>query len=249
MGLKRNDLIPVSCGVVVVLSALLYVYSAYVDHRMIQIDSFIYKGKRVKLIESSYNCGFRHRRMTERCLEMAIAKIWLEKNKEDVIEIGAVSPYYFQNLTHDVCDPADKHERVNLKTSMFNLDLKDKNVLSISTIEHIGMGEYGIPINKNESAVSALKKILRESRKCLITFPVGRNKELDLYVFENTFSKPVTVSFFVRKLNNSFFEGARDNPFKGIEDNLFMETKDINLVKRATYGPVGANAVVVIEKE
>lgn len=233
MSLKRKDLIPVSCGIVAILVALFYGYNMFTEYRMAQIDSFIYKGRKVKLVESSYNCGFRPYRMSERCLEMAIAKIWLDQNKENVIEIGAVTPYYFQNLTHDVCDPADRHNRVNLKTSMFDLDLKNKNILSISTIEHIGTGEYGIPINKNESAVLALKKILNESNKCLVTFPIGANKDLEQYVFENEFSKSTKVSFFVRN--------SRDNDFK--------ETKNINLVKRATYGPVGANAVVVIEKE
>lgn len=116
---------------------------------------------------------------------------------------------------------------------MFNLDLRNKNVLSISTIEHIGTGEYGISIKEGESAVLALKKILNESKKCLITFPIGVNKDLEQYVFQNKFSESVTISFFVRNSN----------------DNDFKETKDINLVKRTKYGSVGANAVVVIEKE
>lgn len=83
--------------------------------------------------------------MTERCLEIAIAKIWLKKNAKNIIEIGAVTLYYFK-IIHDVCDPADSHQNVNLKTSMFDIDLVGKNVLSISTIEHIGIGDYGVPI-------------------------------------------------------------------------------------------------------
>lgn len=233
MRFGKKDIIPVICGIGSVIAALMYGYRAYINYHMMRTDSFIYKGKTVKLIEADYNCGFRWDRMYERCLEMAIAKIWLEKNKENVLEIGAVSPYYFDNFTHDVCDPADEHSRVNLKTSMFNLDLRNKNVLSISTIEHIGTGEYGISIKEGESAVLALKKILNESKKCLITFPIGVNKDLEQYVFQNKFSESVTISFFVRNSN----------------DNDFKETKDINLVKRTKYGSVGANAVVVIEKE
>ncbi len=233
MRFSKKDIVPVICGIVSIAAMLIYGYRTYISYKIAKIDSFIYKGKKVKLEEAPYNCGFRWHRMTERCFEIAIAKIWLEKNKKDVVEIGAVSPYYFPNLTHNVCDPADKHSRVNLKTSMFNLDLKNKNVLSISTIEHIGTGQYGVPIDKNESAVLALEKILRESKKCLITFPIGANKDLEKYVFEDNIPKSVMVSFFVR---NS-------------DDNDFKETKDINLVKRTKYGPVGANAVVIIEKE
>lgn len=228
-----KNIIPVVCGIVSVLIAVFYGYSVYAGYRIARVDSFIYKGKTVKLEESSYNCGFRHNRMTERCLEMAIAKVWLTKNKKNVVEVGAVSPYYFSNLTHDVCDPSDTHGRVNLKTSMFNVDLKNKNVLSISTIEHIGTGEYGVPIDESESAILALEKIVNESQKCLITFPIGANKDLEQYVFQNQLPESVKISFFVR---NS-------------EDNDFKETKDINLVKSTKYGPIGANAIVVIEKE
>ncbi len=232
MCFRKKDLIPIVCGITALLAMLCYGYVLYTDYRMFQVDSFVFKGKKIYLIESPYNCGFRNHRMTERCLEVAIAKDWLSKNSENLVEIGAVTPYYFRNLTHDVCDPADKHTKVNLQTSMFNLDLQNKNVLSISTIEHIGTGEYGLSIDSKESAVLALKKILNESKKCLITFPIGANRDLEQYVFGTKFPETVTVSFFVRKA----------------DDNNFSETKDINLVKRTDYGPIGANAVVVMEK-
>ena len=124
--------------------------------------------------------------MAERCLEITIAKIWLKKNTKNIIEIGAVTPYYFK-IIHDVCDHEDSHQNVNQKTSMFDIDLVGKNLLNISTIEHIGIGDYGVPINKNESALLALKKILNESRRCLVTFPIRANRELEEYVLRKDF--------------------------------------------------------------
>ena len=44
-------------------------------------------------------------------------------NKEDVFEVGAVTPYYFPGLIKDICDPADEHEAVNHKVSLFDLKL------------------------------------------------------------------------------------------------------------------------------
>lgn len=166
---------------------------------------------------------------------MAITRIWLKNTKGKVIEIGAVTPYYFAGAVDDICDPADNHRAVNLKTSMFNIDLTNKNVLSVSTIEHIGLGEYGVPIQNGESAVLALDKILKESKTCLVTFSVGHNLELDNYVICKEFYdlyKNVTLTFYVR---NTI-------------DNNFEEEKDFEVVRKTPYGPRAANAVVIIEK-
>lgn len=231
----KNALI-LACTVVPMLAIPCFIYTEYRRQKFMAVDSFIYEGIKVPLMESSYNCGFRDDRMTERCLEVPIAKIWLEKMKGrgNIIEIGAVTPYYF-NVFHDVCDPADDHRSVNFKVSMFDLDLRDRNVLSISTIEHIGTGQYGLQAKKGESAVSALEKILNESQKCLITFPVAQNKELDEYVLNEKFlnlHKNITVTFFVREYGNRF-----------------VETKDIYMTKSQKRGSVGADAVVIIEKK
>ena len=90
---NRKNIIPLMCVVVAVITVLLCILE---DCGIIiyQVNSFTYKGKKIALVESSYNCGFRWKRMTERCLEIAIAKIWLKKNAKNIIEIGAVTPYY-----------------------------------------------------------------------------------------------------------------------------------------------------------
>ena len=192
-------------------------------------SDFYFKGQKIDLYLSLCNCGINlNYRLTERALELALAKEWL-KNKEQYTEIGAVTPYYPDIYTpHDVIDPVDIHDLVNIKKSMFEIDFSRKNVLFISTIEHIGKDDYGL-IQK-ETATDALKKITKEAKSCFVTFPLGYNEILDKYINEI--------------YNN-------DNPFEIIiysrseykNDWKISETKP-----QYTYGPLWANDVCIVIK-
>ncbi len=235
METNKDDIIKIFCVAVITVAAFIYFQRHFGEHKKCIGIDFIYKRKKVPFFQHTYNCGFLPYRLTERGLEIAITQIWLRNTDGKVVEIGAVTPYYWKGAVDDVCDPADQHEAVNLKTSMFNLDLTGKNVLSVSTIEHIGLGEYGVPIQTRETAVLALDKILKESKTCLVTFPVGYNLELDNYVIRKEFYdlyKNITLTFYVRNT----------------VDNNFVEEKDFEVVRKTPYGPRTANAVVIIEK-
>ena len=143
---------------------------------------FVFKGKRLLLFEHLYNCGFNTQRMSERCIEIAIMQEWL-KAKKNVVEIGAVSPYYFPGYIEEIVDPADRHVLVTERKSVFDVDLRGKNVLCISTVEHIGTGQYGV--SEKRDAVMAIRKILDESAHCLITTPIGENPLIDEYLRDN----------------------------------------------------------------
>ena len=120
-----------------------------------------------------------------------------------VIEIGAVTPYYFKDdKITEVVDPTDPHNRVTAKKSLFECDLKGKNVLSISTIEHIGTQEYGMAEEKN--VIDAIEKITSESESCLITAPLGYNKTLDDWV-KNNRTHPL-LGYMIRGINNHWIE-------------------------------------------
>jgi len=211
-----------------------------ISNESVDNDCFEYNGKILHLFQHNYNCGSILGRMTERCLEMAIAIDWFNRTSGDVYEIGATSPYYIASNSRicGVCDPADKHNMVTEHCSMFDLDLKGKNVLSISTIEHINTGEYGNKIELAESAVGGFEKIVKESKACLITFPANANKELDEYFSNQKYldvelrpNEQLLVTFYVR--------GTDNNSFK---------IDNVKKVKDTPYGPRAANGVVVIEK-
>lgn len=137
-------------------------------------------GRKYKYFNHSYNLGHYCRRYTERTVELALADEWL-KIYPDSWEIGAVTPYYWPNRVGNIVDPTDKHPQVNCRFSLLDIDLTDKNLLSISTIEHIGQLQYGLAEDAN--AIQALQKIASESNNFLITFPVGWNAVLDDFIF------------------------------------------------------------------
>ena len=175
----------------------------YFENETVFSDSgFSLNGKQYLLFEHSYNCGYIHTRMTERCVEMALAKEYVDNCNGEIIEIGAVTPYYFYDeKISAIIDPSDVHGRVT-KGSIFNYDLKNKHVLSISTVEHIGFGDYGL--HEKENVIDAIEKILDESESCLITAPLGYNKLLDKWVSEN--QSDSRVKLMRRNLNNHWIE-------------------------------------------
>lgn len=196
-------------------------------------DTFYFKegGRNKKLFLAYHNCGTNtEERISERGVELSIAQWWIEKVNNEFVEVGAVTPYYKKLYKkHDVIDPYDSHKEVSEKKSLFDIDFAGKNVLTISTLEHVGTGDYNL--STKENCVNAIKKILHESKKCLITFPMGYNTRLDEYVKKNS-AKYSNVSMTIYK--------------RGLLDNNWKICKCIK--QEFYYGPLGANAICVLMK-
>lgn len=185
-----------------------------------------------ELVEADHNCGYATKRMTERGLELRLALDVCEQWKADgrkIIEVGAVTPYYFSGMIKDVLDAYDKHEAVNLKMDLLDFDFSGYNVLSISTIEHVGLGDY--QLEKHNNAMFALDKILSECEKCLIVWGMGYNKELDKYVID--------------KYKDSYLECYARGRF----DNNWKKEVNVEKLKKCKYSDIGwADALAVIRK-
>jgi hypothetical protein len=71
-------------------------------------------------------------------------------------------------------------------------------VLSISTIEHIGIGDYGLPVD-NSLVHKAFQKIFKESPSFLITVPTGYNEVMDNLLFDTRLCQDdIAVRYLVR---------------------------------------------------
>lgn len=204
------------------------------------VDSVIYKNKKIKLYLSEHNCGLSYRkRLTERALELALAKDWITNSHDEYIEIGAVTPYYMPDFSkHSVIDPADAHEMVDIKKSLFECDYRGKNVLSISTIEHVGTGDY--QLTKTEDCVEGLNKVIQECKSCLVSFPMGYNRKLDNYVMDEMKSGQFSKNQKEIKIC-AYGRSKYGNDWK-ILTNLEEQYADYE------YGPLWANCVCFIEK-
>lgn len=121
----------------------------------------------------THNCGKKGvARRTERTVELPIADFWLNalgKDAPPLAEIGAVTPYYWPGRVANVIDPSDRMGTI--RKSMFDVDTAGMDVLSISTIEHIGEGRYGR--NEARTPLDAFRRIIERSNRCLITVPYG----------------------------------------------------------------------------
>jgi hypothetical protein len=166
---------------------------------------------------------------TERALEIPLAQEWISSTEGDIVEIGAVTPYYFHNdKIKEIVDPADTHPSVTKHCSMFNLDFSDINrVLCISTLEHIGVGDYGF--KENRTAIEGMETILNNCRSYFITVPFHQNPLLDNWLYKNMENYKATIMYRERY-------------------NRWKETVEIEKIKEMTNGPFGANAIVIFER-
>lgn len=149
-----------------------------------------------------HNCGMPgDRRRTERTVELAVADAWLTKAGE-VWEVGAVSPYYWPGRVRHVVDPADSHPAVTHRCSLFALDLRGREVLSVSTVEHVGEARYGLA--EAATPTQALDKIVAEARTFLVTFPLGCNLALDELAISGALADRCAVRLLVRNADESW---------------------------------------------
>lgn len=195
--------------------------------------SFVFRGEAVPFFCHRHNCGWPPRRATERTVELALADRWLSLPRSSALcEVGAVTPYYWPGRVARVVDPADPHPGVTEKKSLFDVDLRGTSVLSISTVEHIGLDEYGQP-PAPELAPKAIRKIVDEAESWLVTFPIGYNAELDRYVRSGELERiGVDVRHLVRPGSDWGWREEQDRE-----------------QSRLPYGPRWANGVTVLLRD
>ena len=128
---------------------------------------------------------YNHTWSNERAVEVPVAVRLLNSDKNaTVLEVGNVLSHYF-NLRHIVLD---KYERSWLRP-VVNQDLLEykpmqrfDQIVSISTIEHVGWDETP---RIEEAVLSGFRKVrslLAPGGRALITVPVGYNTYLDRHV-------------------------------------------------------------------
>ena len=161
---------------------------------------------------------YNNTKYNERSVEIPLAFDFLKRfNDKNAIEIGAVVPYYCDNIIHDVYDIADPYEKcIRTDLTKTNFSFENLNVLSISTIEHIGNGDYGLEIDRN-AGIIFLKKIINESKNYLITFPWGFNKSFDNQILDNkinfTLIKRVSEFEWMHDITNNVDDILYNHPY------------------------------------
>lgn len=144
--------------------------------------TFEFAGLSFPLFAHHHNCGHPPDAMSERSIEMALADVFLATTpRESVVEVGAVTPYYWPYRVKNIADPTDTHPLVNIRANFLDIDCTGKHILSLSTFEHIGAGDYGLPRDPALN-IKAFEKLFREAASFLVTVPGGFNPPMDAYL-------------------------------------------------------------------
>ncbi len=201
---------------------------------------FEYGGVKVPYFFHHYNCGSHPTVGSERTVELALADLWLSKiASNNLVEIGAVSPYYWPGRVGCVLDPYDPHPQVTHRAQLSSIDLAGRDVLCISTLEHIGLSEYD-QVADPAALTTALDQLWSQAGRIFATIPVGYNSALDKVIFSGGIPSSVKVSFLMR------------TPFRP----YWVQVTDPSVAESQSYGskqPIagrgyGANAIVILER-
>jgi hypothetical protein len=204
-------------------------------------QKFARRGREYACFYHGFNCGWPPY-VSERCVELAVADAWLgHRPPAEVMEIGAVTPYYWPHRVATVVDPFDEHPLVTHRASLFELRL-DKPVLSISTFEHIGKSDYG-STEPEESSTLAFRKLFDEAPQFLVTVPMGYNSRVDELLFSGGFPADVQVDFVVRDGEWGWRE-ARD----AADARRPYGDADVQAKFPGTSIGVWANSVAILER-
>jgi SAM-dependent methyltransferase len=138
--------------------------------------SFTLDGAAVPYFSHPYNWTW----LNERAVEVALAERVLAGATGRVLEVGNVLAHY-RAVSHDVVDkyeraPGVRNADVLAVTGSYDL------IVSVSTLEHVGLDEDVRDPAKPVRAVRALKEALAPGGTLWVTLPVGYNPDLDAAV-------------------------------------------------------------------
>ncbi len=160
-------------------------------------------------------------RTNERSIEVPIGQWFIKKMNSGfnhgVVEVGAVLCHYGCN-DHPIIDLTEKGDKI-INANALDYDYIDKNVVSLSTIEHMMKREYNNGSDKD--SIDFLNKVIREASNFLISFPVDYNEFLDVYVKDSNIPRVLMKrmnylneweqEFDINKFN--YFFGHRNGRF------------------------------------
>jgi hypothetical protein len=129
---------------------------------------------------------------------------------------------YLSNLTSDHVD-------------ITALPFEDDSIQSLScmhTVEHIGLGRYGDPIDPNGDlkAIAELKRVLSLGGNLLFVVPVGKDAKI-MFNAHRIYTYNQIITFF-KDFELVEYALITDNPML----NDFIENADQKLTEQCTYG-------------
>lgn len=154
--------------------------------------------------------------LTERIVEIPLLDFFLQ-NTDKPIEIGCVSPYYF-DVSHNIYDLSDNHPACKNIDARY-IDLKNRNVICISTIEHFDMNDYDKNSLEPLDPIQYLIELTTTANKFLVTVPLGYNPRLTDFILTQ---KELNINFIARFTTEKCWKQI--NKSKLTKDQLTYDT-------------------------
>jgi hypothetical protein len=134
--------------------------------------TFHFQNKNLTYFLHKYNKTWKN----ERAIEIPIFLNYLKGNKgENVLEVGNVLNHYI-SVKHPVLDKYEFNSGViNEDVESFSPDKNFDLIVSISTMEHVGIDDRPQDLNKAGRSLKNLQKYLTSNGKLLISFPANYN--------------------------------------------------------------------------
>jgi len=174
---------------------------------------------------------------TERAVEIPIIRDMIKNNKSKrILEVGNVLSHYYPT-DHDVLDKYERGEKVINKDIVdYNPSKKYDLIVTISTLEHIGLDEkpddilkvtlWKDPVKhlknidpiKILKVIEHLKEITAEGGKIIITIPLGYNENTEKLIFSGAI-KFNNLYFLKRISSNNLWREVKYESIKGAKYN------------------------------
>ncbi len=174
--------------------------------RLLRPGRFAFRGAALSYFYHRYNVTWAN----ERCVEVPIARSYLEQATGEVLEVGNVLGHYFPSR-HTVLDKFEHAPGVvNADIVGYEPGKKFSLILSISTFEHIGFDDEGEGSSsvKILAAVASCRRLLAPGGKLVVTVPLGYNPELDTLI-EGDRLAPARAWFVKRVASREWREAPR----------------------------------------
>jgi hypothetical protein len=172
--------------------------------------------------------------INERCIELALGIRYMDAvGHGSLTEIGAVMPHYGYCEHHIIDLFADDHpagdvQAVDAETCYFT----GRDVLCLSTVEHIGKEDYDNPDIDDQKAIRILDKITNESNSFFVTWGTRYHNELDTYVKDNLdkydwfgYIKKEEKLWEYTGTDMAVWDQEFDKPYRYANGNIFLLPK------------------------
>lgn len=176
---------------------------------------FVFQNKKYNYFFHLYNCTC----LNERAIEIPI--IWQvvkECQGKRILEVGNVLSHYFR-CWHDVVDKYERGEAV-INQDIVDFRAKEKYdlIVSISTLEHVGLDEDNKDPEKVVRTLQNLKENLKPGGKIIVTMSLGYNPGLDKLLKQGKIKFP--KQYFLKRISdkNEWQEATQDE-VEGIKYN------------------------------